>query len=186
MGQIRGCTGYPQGRWPPKTQITAEQYLQTTFEHDAEFVHGEIVERSMPTYTRSMMQAQILLRFGAPIRTQHLYALPELGVKVGKDVYRIPDVSVYASKPQQEVPDDPPLVAIEILSNDYRHSELMQKLEEYRVWGVDEYLDCRPGRKKVLHLHRARSRERVVAHARRLLVPAHARGSVQRIVSHAR
>ena len=33
-----------------KTQITAEQYLRMTFEHDAEFVHGEIVERSMPDY----------------------------------------------------------------------------------------------------------------------------------------
>ena len=33
-----------------KAQITAEQYLHMTFEHDAEYVHGEIVERSMPDY----------------------------------------------------------------------------------------------------------------------------------------
>ena len=30
----------------------------------------------------------------------------------------------------------PPLVAIEILSKDDRHHDLMEKLEEYRVWGV--------------------------------------------------
>jgi hypothetical protein len=33
-----------------KAQITAEQYLDMTFEYDAEFVHGELVERSMPDY----------------------------------------------------------------------------------------------------------------------------------------
>jgi len=31
-----------------KTQIRAEDYLRMTFEHEAEFVHGEIVERGAP------------------------------------------------------------------------------------------------------------------------------------------
>ncbi len=36
----------------------------------------------------------------------------------------------------QQVPDKPPLVVVEILSKDDRHLDLMQKLEEYRAWGV--------------------------------------------------
>jgi Uma2 family endonuclease len=131
-----------------KTQITAEEYLRTTFEHDAEFVHGEIVERSMPTFSHSTMQFLILLRFAALVQTHGLFPRPELRVKVAKDVYRIPDVVVYQTKPQQEVPDSPPLVAIEIPSKDDRHSDLMQKLEEYRAWGVPNIWVIDPNTRK--------------------------------------
>ncbi len=119
-----------------KTQIRAEDYLRMTFEHDAELVHGDIVERSMPDLIHSTTQYRVLLRFGSLTQTRPLYPLPELRLKVAPDVYRIPDVSVYADRPAQRVPDTPPLVAIEILSLDDRHSDLMQKLEEYRQWGV--------------------------------------------------
>ena len=60
----------------------------------------------------------------------------ELRSKVAPEVYRIPDISVLTLAPEGPVPDQPHLVAIEILSQDDRHSDLMQKLEEYRVWGV--------------------------------------------------
>jgi len=120
-----------------KTQITAEQYLRMTFEHDAEFVHGEIVERSMPDYTHSTIQALLAFLFGALRQSHALLTCCELRLKLAPDLYRIPDVTVIAGKPpQQSVPDQPPLVTIEILSKDDRHSNLMQKLEEYRVWGV--------------------------------------------------
>ena len=51
-------------------------------------------------------------------------------------VYRIPDVAVFENAFQKPVPDKPPLIAIEILSKDDRHTDLMQKLDEYRAWGV--------------------------------------------------
>lgn len=137
MAEIQGCFGmlcFPQVA--TKTQITAEQYLRMTFEHDAEFVHGEIVERSMPDYIHSTVQFLVLLRF-APLTGAHgLYPRPELRLKVAPEVYRIPDVSVLTQPPQQTVPEVPPVVVIEILSKDDRHLDLMQKLDEYRVWGV--------------------------------------------------
>jgi Uma2 family endonuclease len=34
------------------------------------------------------------------------------------------------------VPDTPPLIAVEILSPDDRLTEVREKLEEYRAWGV--------------------------------------------------
>jgi Uma2 family endonuclease len=120
-----------------KTQITAEQYLRMTFEHDAEFVHGEIVERSMPDYVHSRIQTLLAFLFESMRRSHTLFTCAELRCKIAPDVFRIPDICVIADKPpQQSVPDQPPLVAIEILSKDDRHSDLMQKLEEYLVWGV--------------------------------------------------
>jgi len=120
-----------------KTQITAEQYLRMTFEHDAEFFHGEIVERSMPDYKHARIQALLAILFGGLRRTHALFVCAELRLKLAPDVYRVPDITVIAGEPpQQPYPDQPPLVAIEILSKDDRHSDLMQKLEEYRAWGV--------------------------------------------------
>ncbi len=119
-----------------KTQITAEQYLRMTFEHDAEFVHGEIVERSMPDYVHSTIQYLMLLRLAVLASSHRLYPRPELRLRLAEDVFRIPDISVLTELPEGRVPDQPPLVTIEILSKDDRHSNLMQKLEEYRGWGV--------------------------------------------------
>lgn len=114
-----------------KTQITAEQYLRMTFEHDAEFVHGEIVERSMPDYIHSTIQFLLLLRLAVLAADYRLHPRPELRLKVAPDVFRIPDISVLTEPPQQRVPDQPPLIVIEILSKDDRHSNLM--LEAGRI-----------------------------------------------------
>jgi Uma2 family endonuclease len=120
-----------------KAQITAEQYLHMTFEHDAEFVHGEIVERAMPDNVHSLIQFLILMEIGRLIQSHPLFPRPELRLRLEAHVFRIPDISVFAGQPPQEnVPSTPPLLVIEILSKDDRHHDLMVKLEEYRVWGV--------------------------------------------------
>jgi Uma2 family endonuclease len=120
-----------------KAQITAEQYLHMTFEHDAEFVHGEIVERSMPDNVHSLIQFLILMEIGRLIQSHPLFPRPELRLRLEPRVFRIPDISVFGGQaPHESVPSTPPLLVIEILSKDDRHHDLMQKLEEYRVWGV--------------------------------------------------
>jgi Uma2 family endonuclease len=138
MEEIRGrrvMLCFPQ--MATKAEITAEQYLHMTFEHDAEFVRGEIVERSMPDNVHSLIQFLILMEIGRLIQSHPLFPRPELRLRLSPDVYRIPDISVFAGKPPHErVPSTPPLLVIEILSKDDRHHDLMQKLDEYRVWGV--------------------------------------------------
>ena len=119
-----------------KTQIRSEDYLRMTFEHDAEFVRGEIVERGMPDEIHSAIQFLILLRFGSLIHSFPLYPRPEIRMKVARNAYRIADIAVFAGSHPEPVPETPPLVTVEILSKDDRHLDLMQKLEEYRIWGV--------------------------------------------------
>jgi Uma2 family endonuclease len=120
-----------------KTQIRAEDYLRMTFEHDAEFVHGEIVERSMPDYFHGRIEFLLSILFGRVIQSYPLYPCLEVRMKIKPDTYRIPDVAVFVGPPpQQPVPETPPLIVVEILSKDDRHSALIEKLEEYRVWGV--------------------------------------------------
>ena len=119
-----------------KTQITAEQYLGMAFEPDAEFVHGEIVERAMPDYIHGRLEFLISLAFGRLIQSSRLYPCLEVRMNLAPEVYRIPDVAVFAAPPHQTVPNTPPLIVIEILSKDDRYTDLMQKLEEYLAWGV--------------------------------------------------
>jgi Uma2 family endonuclease len=120
-----------------RTQVSAEEYLHMTFEHDAEFVRGELVERGLPDNLHSILQFLLLLRFGSLSHNHRVFPRPELRLRLGPDLYRIPDVSLFAGEPpSQSVPATPPLVVIEILSPDDRHSDLMQKLGEYRSWGV--------------------------------------------------
>ena len=139
-----------------KAEITAEQYLPMTFEHDAEFVHGEIVERDMPDRLHSLMQFLILMEIGRLIRSHPLFPYPELRLRLEARVVRIPDISVFAVQPPQEdVPSSPPLIAIEILSKDERHPNLMQKLEEYRVWGVPNIWVVDPGNKRLAFYNEA-------------------------------
>jgi Uma2 family endonuclease len=134
-GAARAMLCFPQ--MATKAQITAEQYLHMTFEHDAEFVHGEIVERSMPDRIHSLIQFLILMEIGRLIQSHPLFPYPELRLRLEPGVFRIPDISVFGGQPpQDDVPSTPPLITIEILSKDERHPNLVQKLEEYRIWGV--------------------------------------------------
>lgn len=58
-------------------------------------------------------------------------------MKIRGRFYLIPDVTVfYPTEPQQRYPDQPPYVAIEILSLDDKLTDVREKLEIYRTWGV--------------------------------------------------
>lgn len=138
MAEFTGCRAcYPSGQVATKTQIRPEDYSRMSFEHDAEFVHGDIFERGMPDYIHGRIQSLIAFLFQLAAKDRPFYTCSEVRMKVAEEVYRIPDVSVFAgSPPSQRVPETPPLVIVEIVSEDDRHMDLMQKLEEYRTWGV--------------------------------------------------
>jgi Uma2 family endonuclease len=137
MAEIRGWRAvlcFPQVA--TRTQVTAEQYLRMPFEHDAEFVHGEIVERAMPDYVHGRTQGLLTVLLEGLGRAHGLLGCAGLRMKIAPDVYRVADVAVFTARPREPFPDTPPLVTIEVLSKDDRHSDLMQKLEEYLAWGV--------------------------------------------------
>jgi len=121
-----------------KAQISIEEYLRTSYpEMDREFVDGEVIEKAMPPKSHSMVQARLVEVFYELRKKAPLFALPELRTRTEATRYRIPDVSVYAGQiPEEEVPDTPPYVCIEILSPDDRMQQVLAKLKEYRAWGV--------------------------------------------------
>jgi len=134
-----------------KTTVAVEQYLRMGFDGpDREFVDGEIVERNVGEKPHSKAQVRLILlldrlRGGAP-----LYIHTELRLQLASSRYRIPDICVFAGEePAGDVPSTAPLATIEIVSRDDRYTEIIQKLEEYRRWGVPHVWLVDPWLKKL-------------------------------------
>ncbi len=135
-----------------KTLVTLDGYLGTSYEGtDREYVAGEVVERSMPTYDHGEMQMHWgviiheLRRGGLPLR-----AVSEVRHQVSADRIRVPDVAIYAGpQPEGRVPSIPPLAAIEILSPDDRIVQLLEKLREYHEFGVAHIWLIDPEKRKL-------------------------------------
>lgn len=117
--------------------ITVEEYLHTSFPGvDCEYRDGKLVERSLPVYSHGRTQALLGTIFG--LLPKRLSVHPRFGtrMKLREGLCLIPDVAVFWPSEPIEVPDSPPLVAIEVLSTDDRLTAVREKLDEYRAWGV--------------------------------------------------
>ena len=119
-----------------QTLIPVEDYLRTIYEPDAEFIDGRIVERGMPEDPHSAVQVRLVQLFTPVSSGNDLYLRTELRMRLSATRIRIPDFAVFREKPAELVPSDAPLVVVEIVSRDDRHTEIIQKFEDYRSWGV--------------------------------------------------
>lgn len=61
---------------------------------------------------------------------------PELRLNVGSERRLIPDISIYTTRPAEQVPSAPGLAAIEIFSPDDRWSDVRRKLKLLWDWGI--------------------------------------------------
>jgi Uma2 family endonuclease len=120
-----------------KTAISAAEYEHTSFPGvDCEFRDGELLERTMPDYLHGRTQALLSAFFIALRKKLSVFACVETRMKLREGLYLIPDVAVFWPSAPDLIPDSPPLVAIEVLSQDDRLAAVRQKLQEYRSWGV--------------------------------------------------
>jgi len=127
--------------------VSADQYLHTSFEHDAEFVEGRIVERAAPTWEHASMQGFLIRELWAIGRRFGLFAVPEQRVQVSGNRFRVPDVCMVTGKPEgtpgRRIVAQPPYLCVEILSPEDAAVETPDKVREYlsfgvnRVWVID-------------------------------------------------
>jgi Uma2 family endonuclease len=121
--------------------VSAEQYLHASFEHDAEFVEGKIVERPVPTWEHASMQGFLIRKLWAVARRLGLFAVPEQRVQVSIDRFRVPDVCVVTDKPEgpmgRRIVTRPPYLCVEILSPEDTAIETLDKVREYLNFGVN-------------------------------------------------
>ncbi len=121
------------------TTITAEDYFRIHFpEREAELVHGVIKERPMPDSFHSFVQARLSHLISLALAQQtDFFVYTELRMRLAKDLVRIPDLCVLDYFPDPDTaPSRPPLLAVEIVSKDDRQADLLERLSDYRAWGV--------------------------------------------------
>jgi Uma2 family endonuclease len=79
--------------------MTASEYLHASFEHDAEFVEGRIVERPAPVWEHGNVQGFLIETLRPMGRRLGFYALPEQRIQTRPDRFRVPDVCLANEKP---------------------------------------------------------------------------------------
>jgi Uma2 family endonuclease len=125
-------------------RIPIEQYLRSSYEPDAEFVRGEIEERSVGEYDHNLVQWAILDWFRRHDKEWQTRSIQEQRTRLNADTVRIPDVSVWPRSARVEpVFTHPQLIAVEVLSPEDRQSKVQEKIEDYRqfkvphIWVID-------------------------------------------------
>jgi Uma2 family endonuclease len=116
------------------TLISVEEYLNTSYDPDMEYVDGVLVETNVGDQTHSQVQSNLV--YFLRLKYPKVKVLPEVRSKTRETRYRLPDVAVILKRQEGRFVTEPPFIAIEILSEDDRVSRLIEKLKEYAAMGV--------------------------------------------------
>ena len=118
--------------------ISVGEYLRTSYSPDREYVDGRVEERNLGEKEHSRLQMFLAALFFTNRVAWGVEVFPELRTQVAGKKFRIPDLLVIRAGTRFEsVLDQPPLIAIEILSPDDRIGKLQEKFDEYVAFGVE-------------------------------------------------
>ena len=118
--------------------VSADEYLNSGYHPDMEYVEGVLVERDVPTIGHSLLQL-ILGEYFRRYRKQFRFAaLPEARTQIVERArYRIPDLMLCpVPLPPGKIVDSIPWAVIEILSPEDRLPEQLARFRDYKRIGV--------------------------------------------------
>jgi Uma2 family endonuclease len=122
---------------PASALVSVEEYLNTSYHPDCDYVDGRIVERNLGELDHSDPQTEIAVYFRVRLKQWGVYAFVEQRVQVSPTRFRIPDVCVtLGPKPTEQIFRTPPFVAIEVLSKKDRKRDIQEKIDDYLRFGV--------------------------------------------------
>ena len=118
------------------TQLSLENYLESTYEPDCDYVDGNLEERNGGEWDHSRLQLKIGAYFLGNYEPIGMRVVPELRIRVTANRVRIPDLCVFLSDPHERIPSTPPFLCIEILSPEDRMSRVEVRINDYLAMGV--------------------------------------------------
>ncbi|HLI86963.1 MAG TPA: Uma2 family endonuclease [Bryobacteraceae bacterium] len=117
--------------------VPVEKYLRTSYSPDREYRDGVVLERNAGDEAHSSLQALLTIYIGGRQKQWNVKVYTEFRIKIRDGWYPLPDVCVYAQPaPKERYPDRPPLLWIEILSEDDRIADVWAKAAELVKHGV--------------------------------------------------
>jgi Uma2 family endonuclease len=119
------------------TKVSLEEYLETVYRPDCDYVDGEVVERNLGEIEHGDFQ----LGIGAYLRSLQgdlgIFVGTEIWVRVSPSRFRIPDICVVkGGKPGGRYITEPPFLCIEILSDRDTLDNIQDRLDDYFAMGV--------------------------------------------------
>lgn len=118
--------------------VPVEEYLNTTYHPDRDYVDGELIERNMGEQKHGRLQGMIFAWLLARESRLRIRGLVEVRLRITPTRFRIPGVMVLPA----DAPDEPiittitPLVCVEILSRSDTLNNIRDRLEDYFSVGV--------------------------------------------------
>jgi Uma2 family endonuclease len=120
---------------PNSTLLSVEEYLNTPYDPDVEFVDGVLVERNVGEWLHSLIQSNVL--YALRRKYPYLKVVPELRSSVTNTRYRLPDVCALLVAPQTRYLLESAFLVVEVLSERDEMSAVIEKLKEYAAKGVE-------------------------------------------------
>jgi Uma2 family endonuclease len=118
--------------------VSIEEYLNSSWHPDREYVDGLLVERSVPTIAHSILQKILIQFFGRFEKQFRFMPLPEVRTQIVERArYRIPDVLLCpVPVPKGKVVNTVPWAVIEILSPEDSMQEQLERFRDYAQIGT--------------------------------------------------
>jgi Uma2 family endonuclease len=117
--------------------ISIDEYLNTSYEPDCDFVDGSLEERNLGKLKHSRLQIILAAYLFSREKQLGIYAITEQRIRVAGKRVRIPDICVLLNgQPRAEVIDVPPFLCVEILSPDDTLAKMMARINDYLAFGV--------------------------------------------------
>jgi Uma2 family endonuclease len=118
------------------TLISEEEYLNTSYDPDCEYEDGVLIERNVGTIDHGKLQTAVAAYFFRRRKSWKISVLTETRARVRSGKYMLPDICVVAGPaPAGEVLTTPPLIWIEILSPQDRHTRVAKKANDVLAMG---------------------------------------------------
>ena len=114
--------------------VSVEEYLNTPYEPDVEYVDGVLVERNAGDWLHALIQSNVL--FALRRKYPYLKVVAELRSSVTGTRYRLPDVCALLAAPKTRYLLDAAYLVVEVLSESDAMSAAIEKLREYANKGV--------------------------------------------------
>jgi Uma2 family endonuclease len=116
--------------------MTVEQYLHTSFEVEPDYLDGELVERHVGSLPHARAKGR-MLELLCDLKGFSWHAYLSITIIMSPTRCRVADLAVFATEPSpgKRYPDEPGELAIEIVEQEDRFAEMMQRLTDYKIWG---------------------------------------------------